>query len=292
MKYNIVMFAYNEQNNIAKSITSVFENTDDNLARFYLLANGCSDDTVKVAEQTKRNLGFEKLHVNEISLGDKCNAWNTYVHELSDLSDNTGTHFFIDADVRFSANCFAKMHQKLSESPSNTVVVAGVPLSGRNVEFYRSLVFENALFFGNLYGMRHSFIQDIKAKRFRLPIGLNWIDSYLTKSVNTELRFDKNKIANRTTWVEECGYLFDSLSIFKVDDIKLYVSRIARYELGKMQEVILDDTPVEQWPEDMHDINLTLSKEFDMRAKHLGLIKKYMVKRRLERLIAKRKVKT
>jgi len=282
--YNIVMFAYNEEANIRKSIESVYKNADENLNRFLILANGCTDGTVRVASEYKKTHCFDKLDIVEIEIGDKCNAWNTYVH---DLSDEVDTHFFCDSDINFSDNCFTQMDQKLSASASETMVIAGMPLSGRNLEFYRSLVIERACFFGNLYGMRNAFIHRIKEDSFRLPVGLNWIDSFLTKAVNTDLQFFDYNLPNRTTWIEGVGYQFDSLSITKKSDINLYINRIARYELGKLQEVILDSTPVKEWPRDLKEVNQTIWKEFDKRSSHLGMIKKYLVKKRLRKLMNK-----
>ena len=84
------MFAYNEQDNIEASITSIFNNVNAQLNCFYLIANGCSDDTVAIANRVKEKLGFSRLNVVEIELGDKCNAWNTYLHELADDVDAAG----------------------------------------------------------------------------------------------------------------------------------------------------------------------------------------------------------
>lgn len=284
LKYNIVMFAYNEQDNIETSITSVFNSTDECLHRFYVIANGCTDTTVKVANEVKQKLNFDKLTVYEVELGDKCNAWNIYVHELA---DDVAVHFFIDADVRFSLNCFPQMADKLNASPEQTVIIAGMPLSGRNLAFYRSLVIERSCFFGNLYGMKQTFIQRIREKPFYLPVGLNWIDSFLTKAANTGLAFGKKNLPNRTTWLEGVGYDFEKLSVLKLTDIRLYINRIARYELGKIQEVFLDQLPCVQWPRDMTPINEQIEADFDELTMHLGPIKKRMVHKRLARLLKK-----
>lgn len=83
MKYNITMFAYNESSNIIDSIKSVWANTDSQLGTFHLIANGCTDDTVSQSQRIKKELSFEKLNITELTIGDKCNAWNYYMHELS-----------------------------------------------------------------------------------------------------------------------------------------------------------------------------------------------------------------
>ena len=284
MKYNVVMFAYNEEKNITSSINSVFESVDESLNKFYLIANGCSDRTVEVANATRDALGFDKLCIEVIRLGDKCNAWNKYMHELA---DDVSTHFFVDADVNFSQNCFPKLHNKLVSTPERTVVIAGLPLTGRNLTFYRELVLERSCFFGNLYGVKNSFVQRIREANFRLPIGLNWIDSFLTKAVNTDLKFEKTNLPERTTWLEDVGYSFESLSVFKRDDINLYFNRIARYELGKLQESILDNTALSNWPASMHGINKEIWKDFANKSAHLSWFQRRLVRRRLVKLLSK-----
>jgi glycosyltransferase involved in cell wall biosynthesis len=278
------MFAYNEQNNISDSLKSVYNNKNASLRYVYLIANGCTDKTAECAEQLKADLNFTELNIISITLGDKCNAWNHYIHHLADEVD---CHFFIDADVNFSDNCFELMHNKLINSKNGEVAIAGLPISGRNIDFYRSLVMERACFFGNLYGLKHNFIQSIREAHFHLPIGLNWIDSFLTKAVNTNLTFGTENLPNRVTYLEGSGYYFDSLSIFSRSDIKLYIDRIARYELGKVQESYLDKLSREDWPESMHSINHLIKENFVKDTAGLGFIKKHLVKNRLAKLFKK-----
>ncbi|WP_158971650.1 glycosyltransferase family A protein [Paraglaciecola sp. L3A3] len=284
LTYSIVMFAYNEEKNIKNSILSIQQQKSAQLNKFYLIANGCTDNTAKIAEQVKLNEGFTELEIIELSIGDKCNAWNHYIHNLAEYAD---VHFFVDADVKFSDRCFDLMAEHLTQSPQDTVTIAGMPLTGRNKAYYESLVIERACFFGNLYGLRHRFIERLQNTSFHLPKGLNWIDSFLTKAVNTDLTFGNKNLPNRVTYLEGTGYLFDNLSVFSWADINLYLSRIARYELGKLQERYLDQLNFNDWPESMKDINLQLDKNFEQETISLSFIKKFMVKKRLKRLILK-----
>lgn len=280
------MFAYNEELNIEASLRNVLKNTDTQLQNVYLMANGCTDGTVKVAETLKKELSFDSLIIHEISLGDKCNAWNHYVHTLQ---PSATCHFFIDSDVRFTEQCFPKLFSKLQEATTTPNIIAGYPLSGRNVEFYQMLVEQRACFFGNLYGASNTYLEMVREKEFYLPIGLNWIDSFLTKAANTDIQFLNYNLPNKVIYEKGVGFEFDSLSPLKLDDIKLYKNRIARYELGKIQEVYLDSLDISQWPKTMHEINLKIRSAFASDAKHLGPIKKYLVKKRLSKLIDKEK---
>lgn len=281
-KYNIIMFAYNEQSNIEASITSVYHNVDSRLHTFYILANGCSDATIPIAEKTKKNLQFDNLSIIEIEEGDKCNAWNMYMHNIENETD---AHFFVDADVNFTSNSFPLMFDHLMAKDEQTVVIAGMPQSGRNLQFYRSLVKERACFFGNLYGMKGSFINRIKEDNFYLPKGLNWIDSFLTKAVNTDLQFFNYNLPNRTTYIDDVGYYFESLSPFRQSDIKLYFNRIARYELGKLQETYLDTVSVNEWPSDMGEINQKIAENIKFHTVNLSWFKTLLVKKRLNKLV-------
>lgn len=278
------MFAYNEGANLEASINAVFENCDTRLKRVYLLANGCTDNTVELAESLKKQRALDRLEIVEINMGDKCNAWNIYTHEIADDSD---CHFFIDADCVFSKNCFPLMADKLIQSAEEANIIAGLPLTGRNVDFYQSLVKQRSCFFGGLYGMNKKYLDMIKEKSFHLPVGLNWIDSFLTKAANTDIQFLDHNLPNRVTYLEGVGFDFDSLSPFKLDDIKLYKNRIARYELGKIQEVYLDKLDCADWPANMHDINTDIKINFEKKALHLGVVKKYLVRKRLNNLLDK-----
>ena len=281
--YNIVMFAYNEEYNIAHSIRSIHASVGKHLGQFFVIANGCTDSTVAVAEKIKRELDFTQMHVIDIALGDKCNAWNTYIHEYS---GDHALHFFVDADVVFSENVFELLYAKSQQSSLETNAIAGLPLSGRNKEFYESLVKDRHCIFGNLYGLTYRMIDLIKNNAFKLPIGLNWIDSFITKAINTDIQFHPYNLEKRVAYLPGAGYRFDSLSVFKIEDIKLYKNRIARYELGKLQEQYLDALPVSDWPEDMNEINKDIYFQFKDITKDLTSIKTWLVKKRLTKLIS------
>ena len=278
--YNICMFAYNEEKHIIDSIKSVFANIDSLCQQVFVLANGCTDNTVALLLSMQTS--YSRLCVIELDIGDKCNAWNHYVHCMTQQTPNVATHFFIDADVKFTPHVFPTLHQQLQTSPC--VVVAGMPVSGRNKAYYQELVTDRACFFGNLYGMSQRFVERIKQQAFYLPVGLNWIDSFLTKAVNTDLSFDPHNRPNRVTYLQGHGYYFASLSPFSIDDLALYKNRIARYELGKLQEIILDTIPLPEWPRDMHNINLTIDAEGRVDS-ITHPIKKWLVKQRLQKLL-------
>ncbi|WOJ95057.1 glycosyltransferase family A protein [Congregibacter variabilis] len=280
--YAIVMFAYNEEQNIQSSLDSLFAAINPNFTKLTVIANGCSDNTANIVRDNRHRFGRHRLSVVELAIGDKCNAWNHYIHVLA---GNESCHFFVDADVTFSEDCFGRMSRCLNESAQSYNIVAGVPLSGRNQDYYQSLITDRSCFFGNLYGARYSYLQLLREKNFRLPIGLNWIDSFLTKAANTDLNFGPKNLPNRVTYCPGVGYYVDSLSPLRLEDIRLYLNRIARYELGKIQELYLDALTVESWPKTLDQINTQIWSEFSNDAVNLSLVKRWLVRRRLKRFI-------
>lgn len=248
--YSVVTFAYNEEKTIAQTIRSILVNCDDRLTRLTVVANGCTDQTVEVAK-TSMEIAAVPCEVVELSLGDKCNAWNEYVYNHLPKAD---VHFFVDSDVTFTNQAFPKLFEQLMSSPEKNAVT-GLPQTGRNIRQYRELATRYSCLFGNLYGLKNEFVQRLAEQKIRLPIGLSWIDAQITKLVNDNLEYHKNDYQPRVTFVEGVGYRFDSLKPWKPEDIQLYINRICRYKTGQLQEPYLDALPFTEWPSTMNDIN-------------------------------------
>lgn len=283
VRYSITAFAYNEEQNIEATLSSILAAVDSNLDQLTIMANGCSDNTAAVAE---RFLSQQALPYKVISLtlGDKCNTWNTYVYEH--LTNST-VQFFIDCDVQFSERAFPLLANKLNESPDKNAVT-GLPLSGRNKAKYSELVTRYSCLFGNLYGLKREFLERLTSQNIKLPIGLCWIDAQLTKLVNEDLRPERDDYQHRVTFIANTGYLFESLKPWRKEDRKLYLSRIARYQAGQLQEPYLDAMEFATWPATMEGINQDILAATPLNYKLLGwkVVFKNDIQRRLSRRYA------
>lgn len=281
--YSVTMFAYNEERNISTAVQSVFENSDEGLNRVVVIANGCTDNTVGVLNALSNQTGYEKLDVIELVLGDKCNAWNHYIHDLAEEND---VHFLVDADVSFTKNAFPGMAAKLlSDERANAV--AGLPFSGRNQGQYEDMVVNGWCLFGNCYGIKHRFLELLRQRHFRLPIGLGWIDSEITKAIHSDVGLVKDPEKGRIICDPECGYEFESLSLFRKSDWALYINRIARYKLGQLQEVYLDKLEYSAWPDNLLEINKRILKDLQCNSPWYDFKSNVLVKRRIRKFIDK-----
>ena len=271
------MFAHNEEKHIANSISSVLDSADINLNKLYVIANGCSDDTSSETMKLQLAVSNDKISLIELELGDKCNAWNHYIH---DVADSSLVHFFVDADVRFIPGTFGKMSQCLANTKCANAA-AGLPFSGRNQQQYLDMVKQGRCLFGNCYALKREFIEKIRQKSFYLPIGLCWIDSAITKIVNRDLEDIPNPKEGRIVHDVESGYRFDSLSIFSKADRQLYISRIVRYRLGKHQEKYLEKGSFLSWPRVLDEINYAILNDIQCNAKWFNILDRYFVAKRI-----------
>ena len=253
--YSVAVFAYNEEQSIQACIESIKRNSDDRLQHIKVLANGCSDRTIEKAQDLSRN--HKEIEVIDIKIGDKCNAWNTYVYEHAD--SKIPVHFFTDGDVTFSGNIFSRLSKDLICNQEANAA-AGVPLTGRNREQYLKLIEERHCLFGGCHALKTDFLEKVRRTNFRLPRGLMWIDSAITKIVNSDLGNPRHGREDRIIHNKNCGYTFDSISPLSWTDVKLYLSRITRYEAGQLQERHLERIPFSDWPADLMSINSQIIK--------------------------------
>jgi glycosyltransferase involved in cell wall biosynthesis len=126
LRISIGILAYNEALSIEKNLLSLlkqdlFNETNpiqagseegnqsklygDKIIEIVVVPNGCTDDTAAVAKKTlerlvnKSNFSTLSWRVCEIEKAGKSNAWNLYVHQLSDPAANY--LFLMDADIEF-----------------------------------------------------------------------------------------------------------------------------------------------------------------------------------------------
>lgn len=248
---NVAIFAYNEERTIGRALDSVFcaAPTGEDVCVF-VLANGCTDATVDFV----RGYAARQPEVNpvEIPLGDKCNAWNLYVHELAD--DKAEAHFFMDGDCWCSPKSLERMLDVLRENPQATSV-AGTPQSGRNRRLYIDHQKKRGWIFGNLYGIRKQRIREIRQRELKLPVGLKGNDHFITRMVLAPLPNLRDRVAELSVYDENAGYLFDKLQPYRRRDLNIYFNRMVTYELRQRQIPYLQPLALDELPDTVDEIN-------------------------------------
>ena len=232
----VAVFAHNEARNIIACLDSLRAATRHPF-ECYVLANACSDATEALVREY--GAGHANVHLVSISLGDKANAWNVFVHEVAPRG--APLYFFIDGDVRISPGALDAMAQALERHPQANGVSA-LPRSGRGIAaFQRDMLRDNGVA-GGLYGMRGSFVERIRAQAINMPIGTIGEDALIGAMLKWDLRGDARWDDSRVVVAENAGFEFDPVSPWLPREWKKYFRRRVRYSVRGYQNKMLGRT--------------------------------------------------
>ena len=222
----VMVLAHNEERSIAACLDSIFAAADGAGAEVFVMANGCTDRTERIVRDYSR----AGVQLVSIPVGDKCNAWNVFVHDtVAGCCPGREAYFFMNGDVTVAKGSFAALARALREEPQAHAASA-VPVGGRNAERYRRQILKTHGLVANLYALRGAFIDRLRALAVRLPLNFEGDDGLIGYLVKCDLAPELNppddrRIAPRAA----AGFAFESLSALRPADWKAYWKRLVRY---------------------------------------------------------------
>lgn len=269
----VAIFAHNEERLIAgclDSVLSVFAGERDLEPRLYVLVNGSSDRTAEVVKAYGRT--HRSIHLVEIDLGDKCNAWNHYVYRIA---PEAPIHVFMDGDVHMGPRAAQELIAALDRHPA-AMAAAAAPKGGRHSARYREETRKHPGIWGNLYALRQSTLDAFRAKAIKLPVGAIGDDGLVGILIAKDLDPRKAYAAGRTVFADRAEFVYSPLRWFHPLDVKKYVRRRIRYSIRYYQFKILgrifEERGLEGMPELMVDAYDRLPEFSDLRRGGLNAI--------------------
>lgn len=229
----IAIFAHNEARNILRCLESLQPAAKHRVA-CYVLANACTDRTEDIVREYSGS--HENVHLISIALGDKANAWNVFIHELSPRDRDC--YFFMDGDVRATAGALDAMLDTLAHHP-HANGVAALPQSGRGVAAFQRDMLKNNGVAGNLYGLRGSFVERIRVQHIRMPVGTIGEDALIGAMLKWDLSGDTRWDNDRVAVARHAGFEFDSISPWRIPEWRKYFRRRVRYSIRGYQNKML-----------------------------------------------------
>lgn len=232
---SIAVFAHNEAPRIAATLRSIEAAAQGMAVEVVVLANGCQDGTAQVV----RGLMAASPHVRvvEIAMADKANAWNTYVHTVA----TTPTlHVFVDGDVQVAPGALRALAQRLEQVPE-AHAVGGLPTTGRDRAGWSQRMLSQGTLAGGLYALRGSFVQTLRQRGIRLPLGLVGEDWLVSLWAGRDLQPIAMAVGGRdhVVFAPEAGFAFRSLSPWRLRDYRTYLRRLWRYaQRGVQYEMV------------------------------------------------------
>ena len=280
----IAIFAHNEAKNIISCLISVKKaiRVGDEC---YVLNNGSSDDTGYLVDLFSKENSFCKLITIEI--GDKANAWNVFCHELNITSS---LYIFLDGDCTVSPNSFDALESSIIKNPSANAA-AGLPdkhISRKN----REEMIRNRGLAGNLYALSPDFMQRIRNYNMRLPLGLIGDDSLVGALASWNLDPKTSWDATKVVSCEDANFSYKRLSLFSIEDIRLYWRRKIRYSLRHYQ-IMLMKAPLKSQglkaiPQNIEDIYIDSASQLKLAWRGLDTWFDYLAFRIIRKCITDR----
>ena len=224
----VMVLAYNEEEAIEAAIDSIFASEPDQKLEIYVMANGCTDRTEELvrAYSSRR----PEVHLVSIKMGDKCNAWNVFIHETTaKVCPGREVYFFTCGDVRIVPGSLAALRRALQQD-SYANGAAAPPGSGRNMERDRKAQMEEHALVAGLYALRGSFIERMQSLGVRIPLNFEGDDALIGTLLQWDLApADRPMDLKRIAPVWDSAWVFESLTLTRMSDLKFYWKRAIRY---------------------------------------------------------------
>jgi glycosyltransferase involved in cell wall biosynthesis len=223
-----MVLAHNEERHIEACLDSIFEATDNHALDVFVMANGCTDTTEQLVAKYARQQ--PQVHLVSIELGDKCNAWNVFIHDtVTHRCAGRDIYFFMDGDARATCGSFDVMARALASAPYAHAASA-VPVSGRNAARDRRDIVSGHGLVANLYALRGSFVHRLRMQGVRIPLKLEGDDGLIGALIKWNLDPQQNGFDNqRIVPCPDAGFAFESMSLVRTADWKMYWKRAVRY---------------------------------------------------------------
>jgi hypothetical protein len=115
-----------------------------------------------------------------------------------------------------------------------------MPATGRDRDAWRERMTRHGTLAGNLYALRGRFVDEVRTRGIRMPIGLigeDWLVSWLV-----EHRLGRGPAADgepQMVFHVDAEFSFDSLSPWRLRDQRTYLRRKWRYALRAVQMEML-----------------------------------------------------
>ena len=234
----VMVLAHNEERHITACLDSIFAADPDAPFEVYVMANGCTDRTEALVEEYGRTRN-PRVHLVSIKLGDKCNAWNVFVHEtVPALCPGQEIYFFMDGDARAIPGSFSAMATALRNEPHANAVGAP-PASGRSMARDRADLLRVRTLVANLYALRGTFVERCRELGVRIPLRLEGDDGLIGALVGWDLDPRQEMDHGRVAPCADAGFVFQSFSPARLGDWRAYWRRMVRYGRRRYEFALL-----------------------------------------------------
>ena len=224
----VMVLAHNEERHITNCLDSIVNAEQGRAFEVFVMANGCTDRTEDIVKQYARRC--PQVHCVSIDLGDKCNAWNVFIHDTVPAhAPDSEVYFFMDGDCRAAPGSFSSMANALA-TDLRAYAASAVPASGRNIDANQKEMLRERGLAAGFYALRGSFVSRLRTLNVRLPLKLEGNDGLIGALARWDLDPQRNQYDDsRILPCADAGFLFESMSPTRLSDWLMYWKRAVRY---------------------------------------------------------------
>jgi len=180
------------------------------------------------------------LHIRVwfLEVGDKAQTWNTYVYRLYPGSELT---FFVDGYARLEANALRELSLGL-QGDQQALAASGVPSCGASARRHASAMLREGGIHGSLFVLPKQTMNEIRRRKFRLPMGLYRTDSLIGAVLN--FGFDPAANAWNPTRIRvqaNATWQYTPLRWWRLNDLKTHWKRRGRQLQGVLENLAISD---------------------------------------------------
>jgi glycosyltransferase involved in cell wall biosynthesis len=228
----VTVMAHNEEGRIATCLRSLPLGDDD--VSIHVVVNGSSDRTAAIVNEIAAHTN--NLCVHEYEAGGKSRSWNRFV--LDDLPEFHCFHIFVDGDAEILPGSITDLAKALENHPYANAA-SGFPRNGRRADYYDRMIRTQNGMFGDLYALRGSFLERMKAAGIRLPEDLIGDDGLIGALAKTDLESESNLDATRVLSCPEAGFLCEPVTLWHLSSWRLQYRRMVNYSVRYFQNAIV-----------------------------------------------------
>ena len=223
-----MVLAHNEERHIEACLDSIFAADPASRFEVYVMANGCTDATEDIVRRYAKKR--PEVHLVSIELGDKCNAWNVFIHHtVPTRCPGREVYFFMDGDARAVPGSFSAMALALTEDQYPHAASAP-PASGRNAARDRAELLAVRGLVANLYALRGAFVKRLQRMGVRIPLRLEGDDGLIGALIKWDLAPERQEFDHRRIVpCAKAGFEFEPVSLLRPVNWRSYWRRAVRY---------------------------------------------------------------
>lgn len=193
-----------------------------------------------------------------LPLGDKANTWNQYVHSVWPGGALT---FFVDGYARVAPHALVLLERSLTDSGS-ALAATGIPSSGRSAARLKRLALREGYLHGNLFALRLTVMEELRARGIRLPLGLYGYDGLIGAMLAFGLDPSRHEwdLMQRIVVSPEVTWTHDEKKWWRIADLKAQILRIRKQALRHLvvravrNFLAIQRRPPEQLPRTMAEL--------------------------------------